>query len=341
MYAHSVSSSEVEAVRITADVVSDAAPLPESVLFAAERVECVDGRILASGRSRTTTLAPEAVVHELRDADLQDPDDIVRLLNNLGLEFARRLDVRELGLIDGVRLPKASFPSAPLIVEGWYTDPEVLMAIASFGPGTRMLEGTIRPAGADGSYEFAVTLECGHWTQIAQRLRLVRAAVNHYIAYREQGSCADAWTDEGFELRIDHDFMSSPCAPRPPALVDLANTREADAWRVFIAVHAHLLREHFPNLTVWLGHEQTSIKVFALPGSLASALMVQLHNLVVDGLEIRRCANETCGRPFARQRGRARKAQYRTTGVIYCDAACAKAQMQREYRRRMRQRNAS
>ena len=75
-----------------------------------------------------------------------------------------------------------------------------------------------------------------------------------------------------------------------------------------------------------------------MPSSLASALMVQLHNLMVDGLQIRRCANETCGRPFTRQRGRVLKGQYRNTGVIYCDAACAKAQMQREYRRRKRQR---
>jgi hypothetical protein len=111
-----------------------------------------------------------------------------------------------------------------------------------------------------------------------------------------------------------------------------------DAWRVFIAVHAQLLRDQLPSLAVSIEDRGASIRVFAMPSSLASALMVQLHNLMVDGLQIRRCANETCGRPFTRQRGRALKGQYRNTGVIYCDAACAKAQMQREYRRRKRQR---
>lgn len=227
-------------------------------------------------------------------------------------------------------------------MEGHYWKQRLLMAAASQGPGTRMLEGIIRPGQgsceSEESYELDVNLSCGHWQQVAQRLRLVRAAVNHYVAHDEGTDPATAWNAEGFDLRVDHRFLgpSTPLLPRD--VVTLGESPQADAWRVFIAVHAQLLRDQLPSLAVSIEHRGASIRVFAMPSSLASALMVQLHNLMVDGLQIRRCANETCGRPFTRQRGHALKGQYRNTGVIYCDAACAKAQMQREYRRRKRQR---
>ena len=241
-----------------------------------------------------------------------------------------------LGSLPIPRVSKESFPVPPLMMEGYYWKQRLLVAVASHGPGTRMLEGVIRPS--QESYELDVNLSCGHWQQVAQRLRLVRAAVNHYVAHDEGTNPAAAWNAEGFDLRVDHQFLgrSTPLLPRN--VVTLGESPQADAWRVFIAVHAQLLRDQLPSLAVSIEHRGASIRVFAMPSSLAAALMVQLHNLMVDGLQIRRCANETCGRPFTRQRGRALKGQYRNTGVIYCDAACAKAQMQREYRRRKRQR---
>jgi hypothetical protein len=70
---------------------------------------------------------------------------------------------------------------------------------------------------------------------------------------------------------------------------------------------------------------------------LFEALCLQLHQLVVADLPVRECANEACRRAFTRQRGTAEYGQYRTKGVLYCSAPCAKAQAQREYRRRQRQ----
>lgn len=67
-----------------------------------------------------------------------------------------------------------------------------------------------------------------------------------------------------------------------------------------------------------------------------TAMCLQLLAWVSEGVPARRCVNETCGQWFTRQRGRAAYGQYRTAGVIYCSSSCAKAQAQREYRRRRR-----
>lgn len=69
------------------------------------------------------------------------------------------------------------------------------------------------------------------------------------------------------------------------------------------------------------------------PG-LYSALCLQLFNNVAEEAVYITCHNETCGRLFVRQRGRAKQGKYHTTGVKYCSDYCARAQGQREIRRR-------
>ncbi|WP_245251999.1 hypothetical protein [Streptomyces sp. KCTC 0041BP] len=71
--------------------------------------------------------------------------------------------------------------------------------------------------------------------------------------------------------------------------------------------------------------------------SIYSAAFLQLYNHLAEDATIRTCANETCGRSFVRQRGRAEYGQHRTSGIKYCTRECARAQAQREHRRRKRQ----
>jgi hypothetical protein len=67
---------------------------------------------------------------------------------------------------------------------------------------------------------------------------------------------------------------------------------------------------------------------YAAPGRVLTGLAAQVFNLIVEGLPVRVCVNETCQSRFVRQSGRSRKNQQRTTGVVFCSAACAKAQAQ-------------
>ncbi|MFJ5779927.1 CGNR zinc finger domain-containing protein [Streptomyces sp. NPDC093094] len=68
--------------------------------------------------------------------------------------------------------------------------------------------------------------------------------------------------------------------------------------------------------------------------SLLSVALLQLYNHLAEDATIRECANETCRRAYVRQRGRAEYGQNRTSGTKYCTRECARAQAQREHRRR-------
>jgi hypothetical protein len=68
--------------------------------------------------------------------------------------------------------------------------------------------------------------------------------------------------------------------------------------------------------------------------SILSVIFLQLYNHLAEDATIRECANETCRRNFVRQRGRAEYGQNRTSGIKYCTRECARAQAQRELRRR-------
>ena len=311
--------------------------LPDVLVIGAENVRSERGVLRASGVTTERPLPADAVLRELREADLLTPEGVAEALAVLGLDMGASLDLLDLGLIDTVLPDPAPLePHAPALIEGFFRQPNVLDAVASCGRSSPIAEGWIVPG--DDTYTFGCKIDCGPWQPVSRRLRVVRAAVNHYVAHQSGADPLTAWTDEGFEPKIERSLLE-PIAPGVRAEIEEPDFEAtAEPWRLFVAAHARLLRDHVPQLAVWLAKETGSLRIAALSHDLSAALMVQLHNLIVDGLEVRRCANETCGRPFTRQRGRAATGQFRTRGVVYCDSTCANAQMQRVYRRRRRRR---
>jgi hypothetical protein len=72
---------------------------------------------------------------------------------------------------------------------------------------------------------------------------------------------------------------------------------------------------------------------------LYNACCLQLAHYLASETPVMRCANERCHKPFTRQRGRARDeyGQHRSRGVRFCSHLCAKAQSERDRRRRRAQ----
>jgi hypothetical protein len=145
-----------------------------------------------------------------------------------------------------------------------------------------------------------------HLGEIGLRVRILQRAVDHVIAYRNGDSPAGAWRD----CRSD-----------------------ADAWRQFTQVSNLALRDFHVRVSV--NDDDPEFSIGGVHPTVYTVGWLQLANDFAEDLPYRTCENETCRGLFVRQRGRA-QFQHRAEGVIYCSATCARAQAQREYRRRMR-----
>lgn len=152
-----------------------------------------------------------------------------------------------------------------------------------------------------------------HPQAVLFHLQVLRALARHTLAYLDGGDDAavvSAWESEGFEV---------------------AGVRAAwDMWKGVLNA----------GLAPFQMHVRVSDdfdELFAVEGvNLFNLACLQMARYVAMEAELKRCANDRCRKPFSVQRGRARDdyGQHRSRGVRYCSKLCAKAQSERDRRRR-------
>ena len=153
-----------------------------------------------------------------------------------------------------------------------------------------------------------------HWSLAVQRhhLRVLRAVARHWIASRSGGDVRAAWTAEGWNT------------PK-------SETMAWDWWADYL--NAAMAGFH---MHVEVEVDDRKLRGMNLVGgpTIYAVAMRQLAQLASAGELIRHCANDRCGRPFTRQRGRSQYGQEHATGVLYCSRECARAQAERKRRAR-------
>lgn len=145
-------------------------------------------------------------------------------------------------------------------------------------------------------------------------LRTLRRLAGHLLAYLE---------DRGDEALLA--AWESDGGPRP----DTAGM----AWFWWETY----LNRGLAAFTVHVRTNPATEALLSLPAvTLYNACCLQLAQYLATEAQVSRCANERCRKPFTRQRGRARDdyGQHRSRGVRYCSHLCAKAQSERDRRRR-------
>lgn len=235
----------------------------------------------------------------------------------LGLGAGGGLDVAE--PLSPIDLPP-DFVLQELLALHPVTDDDVIEAAALWGlassEGQQSFEYFAQPAPTDVADDLrrwsATRARAVHPEAVRLHLSALRAMARHLLAYKETRGPAGrlaAWEDEGF-----------------PVLT----ATQADLW--------------------WQQHLSVGLRVFspyvlAYPGAplvrpmptLYNVCCLQLARYVADQSQaLLRCANDRCSKPFTVQRGRARDdyGQHRSRGVRYCSHLCAKAQSERDRRRR-------
>jgi hypothetical protein len=147
-------------------------------------------------------------------------------------------------------------------------------------------------------------------------LRTLALQLAAFVAGGIETKFVTAWTSQGF--------------PAPNKL--------SQSWLWFDSLLNAALLPYHAHVQFYPGGTLTGAQ--PMP-TLYQACALQLYNYISEAVPFAICANERCGKLFTRQRGRARYGHNRSTGVRFCSHSCAKAQGERERRRRLRQNHSS
>lgn len=156
----------------------------------------------------------------------------------------------------------------------------------------------------------------GTLQEASDALNTVAKLARHWIASESGGDFVSVWSDEELQGADEGAWPKSPDVTQAAWRLFV---RELNKGTAFASVHLDLDGD--------IGH-------FDRARGLVTALCIQLHNLVVERVPPKFCGNETCGQAFVHQEGRAEYGQHRSKGVLYCSKSCARAQANRQYRRR-------
>ncbi|MGW6483804.1 hypothetical protein ACWGDS_39160 [Streptomyces sp. NPDC055059] len=163
-----------------------------------------------------------------------------------------------------------------------------------------------------------------HRDLVSIYVREAQEAVSTWMACQREG---------GLDALIEHEINEEKLAEvhaGDPDIQDFDQPRALELW-LRLGQLKHSLHAALPVFSIGIGN------LTDRRPTIYSVAYLQLYNHIAEKATIRECANETCRRSFVRQRGRAEYGQNRTSGIKYCTRECARAQAQRELRRRRKQ----